>query len=334
MDAETLVATRNLAVFEILDQKGVEYRVGLYTYEICEALPTVRLVIMDAEDVVPLKYDVSVITGMLAQQEISSCTSEQFLQDPDFWLRVVETSGKRGAHIPPKRTIAFVAYSGGTGRTTLALDTALRFAWATESNVEKPALLAEFTYGVSALRSLTGMDMPSLYDLVTREVEDIKPAVFRNVTLIPMDYDTARDLSAEMVREYLKRQMSQHILTVVDTQWPHGLIQAVRDQVDRWLIVTTPRVDAVANAEKLAKELGEKVAIVLNQKGGLADSIALSNLEKDLELPRISRPDAFDGKKLGEEVLRWLYGKQAWTQRYCQPRRWWQKLFAGGRERR
>jgi hypothetical protein len=227
---------------------------------------------------------------------------------------------------PSHQSESFVSYSGGTGKTTLALDTALRFARAIQKATERPALLIEFTFGVSALAALTGLQMPSLFDLVTADVNELEPARYNGVTLIPMEYETARDLSLDLVREFLKKQTSDHILTIIDAQWPHGLLPAIQDSVDRWLIVATPRVDAVANAEKLRAELKERAYIVLNQRSGLVDNLALSGFQKDLELPRVARPEAFEGKQLGETLLQWLYGKQAWA-KYSQPSPWWSTLF-------
>ena len=326
MDAEILVATRNIAVFEVLEQRNIAYRAGLYSDEIAGALSTARVVIIDDADVVELRYGLPALRGMLEQQGIMHGSSEQFLQSPDEFLRVLENQGERGSPIPPQRTIAFISYSGGTGKTTLALDTALRFAQVMQRNIKLPVLLVELTHGVSALSALTGMPMPTLFDLVT-EVEDVEPTRHRGVTMIPMDYDTARDLSVDMVQRFLRQHSSAHALTVIDSHYPHGFIPAIQDLVDRWLVVTTPRVDAVANAEKLRAQLGPKAAIVLNQKGGLVDSLALSGLNKDLELPRIGHPETFEGRKLGEGVLRYLYGRQAWMKRYSRPKSWWRRFL-------
>jgi hypothetical protein len=324
MEAEIFVATRNHLVFEALDRFGVNYQVGLFTDELCAALQTAHKVIVDPDDLVPLKYSVTATMGMISQQGVESWSSERFLQDPNEFLKLV-SAGASGP-VPPKRVIAFTSYSGGTGKTTLALDTALRFARATQRAAERPALLIEFTFGASALAALTGLQMPSLFDLVTTDVNELEPARYNGVTLIPMEYETARDLSLDLVRDFLKKQTSDHILTVVDAHWPHGLLPAVQDFVDRWLIVTTPRVDAVANAEKLRGELKERAFVALNQRGGLVDNLALSGFQKDLDLPRVGRPEAFEGKQLGEAILQWLYGKQAWA-KYSQPTPWWSTLF-------
>lgn len=328
MEAEVFVATRNLQVFEGLDRLGVNYQAGLFTDELCAALQTARKVIVDQDDLVPLKYSVTAAMGMISQQGVEAWSSERFLQDPNEFLKLI--SAGSSSPIPPKRVIAFTSYSGGTGKTTLALDTALRFARAIQRASERPVLLIEFTFGVSALAALTGLQMPSLFDLVTADVNELEPARYNGVTLIPMEYETARDLSLDLVREFLKKQMSDHILTIVDAQWPHGLLPAVQDFVDRWLIVATPRVDAVANADKLRSELKDRAFVALNQRSGLVDNLALSGFQKDLDLPRVGRPEAFEGKQLGEAILQWLYGKPAWA-KYSQPAPWWSTLFRNRR---
>lgn len=326
MANEIFVATRNLGVFEVLSQRGISCQAGLFTDEISDALESVRVVIIDEADVVPLKYSVAAIKGMLAQQHIANCSSEQFLQDPDAYLTELEHPREKGPAIPPKRTIAFASYSGGTGKTTLALDTAVRFAQATKKNLETPALVVEFSYGASAISVLTGVKLPPLFDLVT-EPEDREMAVYQGVTLIGMDYDSARDLSVDMLGDFLDQQIAQHTLTVLDVHWPHGLVPAIERLVDHWLVLATPRLDAIENAEKLCQELGAKSALVVNQDSGLANRLALSNSDAALRLPRVPHADALEGNKLGEAVLRWVYGDRAWTQRYNRSKRGLRALF-------
>ena len=326
MASEIFVATRNLDVFEVLSQRGLPYQAGLFTDEIIAALESVRVVIIDESDVVPLKYNVAAIKGMLAQQHIASCSSEQFLQDPDEYLRELDSPREKGPAIPPKRTIGFTSYSGGTGKTTLALDTAIRFAQATKRNLQSPALVVEFSYGASAISVLTGVKLPPLFDLVT-EPEDHEMAAFQGVTLVGMDYDSARDLSVDMLGGFLDQQIARHTLTVLDVHWPHGLVPSIERLIDRWVVLATPRLDAVDNAEKLCQELGAKAALAINQDSGLANRLALSKVDAALRLPRISHADSFAGNKLGEAVLRWLYGDRAWSRRYSHSRRGLRALF-------
>jgi septum formation inhibitor-activating ATPase MinD len=202
--------------------------------------------------------------------------------------------------------IAFTSYSGGTGKTTLAVDTALHFARRTKL----PVMLMEFTYGLSALDMLTGQEMPHLFDLTTQL--DIEAMRWKGVSLVPMDYENCQDLSMRLINNYVKKQMAHHVLTVIDSQWPHGLIGAVKDEVDQWLVVGAPRLVAVENAEKLRAELNPHASVIVNQNGSPFDSLALAGRERALTLPRVRHPDRFDGE-LGKRVLEWLYGK-TWKQ--------------------
>jgi len=303
---KVLVATKALEVFDVLQGiEGVECQEALFTGQIYDTIPKVQLVIVDFGDLVQHPYSVEMLQGLLAESSIPSVSSEEFLAQPDKWL--LEARGIAGemARLPEKMSIAFVSYSGGTGKTALAMDTALHFARRTKM----PVLLVEFTYGESAIAALTGLEMPYLFDLTTQL--EAKAMRWRGVTLAPMDYDNCQDLSIQLIAKYLKGQMAQHVLTVVDSHWPHGLIGAIRDEVDRWFVVATPRPDAIENAKKLKKELDPKASIILNQKGGIADSLALTGLERALDLPQIRQVDRFEGH-LGRQILSQAYGSQNW----------------------
>jgi len=301
-----LVATKALPVFDVLQGiEGIECQEALFTGQIYDALPEVQLVIVDFEDLVQHPYSVEMLQSLLAESGVPSISSEEFLAQPDKWLREARRMTGEMTRLPEKMSIAFVSYSGGTGKTTLALDTALHFARRTKM----PVLLVEFTYGESAIAALTGLEMPYLFDLTTQL--EAKAMRWKGVTLAPMDYDNCQDLSIQLIAKYLKGQMAQHVLTVIDSRWPHGLIGAIRDEVDRWFVVTTPRPDAIENAKKLKKELGPKASIILNQKGGIVDSLALTGLERALDLPQIRQVDRFEGH-LGRRILSQAYGPQNW----------------------
>jgi hypothetical protein len=150
--------------------------------------------------------------------------------------------------------------------------------------------------------------MPHLFDLATQL--DVKATLWKGVTLVPMDYEHCQDLPVGQLARYFKDQMGKHVLMVVDSQWRHGLIGAVEGKIDQWFVVATPRADAVANARKLRNELGSKASIIVNQKS-TADSLALTGLERALDLPRIQEPDRFEGQ-LGREILALTYGKENW----------------------
>jgi len=304
-----LTATKALAVFNALeDFEDVEHKEALFTGQIYEALPEVQLVVVDFEDVVEHPYDAEMIRRIFAEKEILFASSAEFLAQPDHWIE--EGLQVRGelTKLPSKRVIGFASYSGGTGKTTLALDTAIHFARRTGM----PVLVTEFTYGVSALSAVTGLDIPHFFDLAT--MLDVEAARWKGVTLAPMDYEFCQDLPIPQIARYLKREIDRHVLTVVDATWPHALLGAVQDAVNEWFAVATPRVDAVENAQKLYKELNPgKASMVINRKGKVLDSLALSDVNRALDLPDVRQPDRFEGK-LGREILSQTYGSRTWRQ--------------------
>lgn len=303
---KVLVATKDLAVFDALQGiTGLEYEEALFTGQIYEALPGAQLVVVDFDDLVEHPYSVGMLRGILSDSEVPFVSSEEFLAEPDSWLSEARRLGGDASDLPTKRTIAFVSYSGGVGKTVLALDTASHFARRTSL----PVCLLEFTYGESAVSSLVGTTPPALFELATQP--DVEATVWQGVTLVPMDYDNARDLSIQLLGKYLKDIMREHVLTVIDAHWPHALIGAVRDDIDRWYVVATPRPDAVENSQKLAVELGPKASVVLNQKGGVVDTLALSGIERALDLPVVKEPDRWEGN-LGKRILMHTYGEATW----------------------
>jgi len=161
---KVLVAAKALAVFEALQRiEDVEYEEALFTGQIYEAIPSSQLVIIDYEDVVEHPYDVRMIRELLAESNVRAYSSEEFLLDPGKCIREAEIRPGSMTRLPEKYTIAFVSYSGGTGRTTLALDTALHFARQTEKHRQAslPVMLIEFTYGESAFASIASSTRPS-----------------------------------------------------------------------------------------------------------------------------------------------------------------------------
>jgi len=312
---KVLVATTSVEALNHLQwQNGLTVQPALYADQVAEALAAKdapRLVIVDWGDVVLDSYPVQQIKERLLQlqQTGTVClSSPEFLAQPERYLKAVrENARDDDAHLPlGRQCLAFVSYSGGTGKTTLALDTARHFARRTR----RPVLLVEFTYGHSALNALTGRKLPSLYELATQLAET--PANWQGVSLIPMDYANCQDLSVTLFGQYLKRQMAAHDLTVVDSTWPHGLLGAIAAEVDRWLVVTTPRRDALANARRLKAELGDKATVVLNRRER-ADGLDLSGLGEPWELPQVGNAGRLEGD-LGKRILTQVYGVVNWRE--------------------
>jgi len=313
-----LVATKTLEVLEALkDRKGVNVLKALFTDQVYDAVGQAALVIIDFDDLVEHPYSTQMLSELLAKgaadKKLVYTSSGEFLARPDFWLEEAREIAGETEQLPKKRTVAFVSYSGGTGKTVLALDTAVHFARRTKM----PVMLVEFTYGVSAISALTGQGGPFLYDLSTQI--DVEPTRWRGVDLAPMDYENCRDLPPDQLSKYFEKRLAGYVLTVIDSLWPHGLLKAIEREVDHWFVIATPRLDAVENARKLREELGpEKASIIVNQ-AGRTDSLALAGVERVLDLPRITQVDRFEGQ-LGRQVLAQIYGPKNW-QRYEPKRR-------------
>ncbi|MCD6518484.1 MAG: hypothetical protein J7M05_00970 [Anaerolineae bacterium] len=316
-----LVATQEERVFDILkDRDDVQYDIALYTGTIKDLLPRVQLLIIDYEDVVEYPLSEVELRESIFASRVYECSSQEFLDNPERFLAgpTLNRPGKM-FYFPQQFHIAFVSYSGGTGRTTLALDTAYYYAEAMKKNQRKRrrqraeeqdgvgSLLIEFTFGVSSLIALTGIEMPKLYRLATDT--DTRAHVHRGVTLIPMDYENVRVLSDTLLARYLGRQMQGHGLTVIDSIWPHSLINAIAKEIDLWLVVASERPDTVKNAHLLYEELSERfseerVWLVQNQLAPKA--LKKADPEWHIRLPLISRPEEYRGE-LGREILKEIF---------------------------
>jgi hypothetical protein len=311
---KVLVATKERPVFDIIreSRNDIEPVPALDTGRIYEAIPGTQFAIIDYDQVVSQPFSTETVRKLLDQAKIPQYTSSQFLDSHEALIKENRNKpGRRPFALPPKRTIAFTSYSGGTGKTSLALDTALHFAAQAMIRMPLPVAVFEFTYGDSALGALLGEVRPGLHDLVGQP--EIIPYQLQGVDLYPMDYDQIKLVRPEQVAAYCREQMSHHVLTVIDAMWPHGLASVIGGEVDLWIVLTTPRADAIENARRLRHELvvdyGEnKVIMAVNQMGGLASSLALWGTQHDLEIPSMSQGDVVFGGRLGKVVLNHLYG--------------------------
>jgi len=319
-EIRVLVATESAEVRRLLEQRGhVRFEIALHTSAIKKLLPDAHLVIVDYNDLVEYELSEAEIRAEILAARVCECTSSNFCNAPDRFLSgtAVNRPGQM-LNLPSRYCIAFVSYSGGMGRTTLALDSAFHYA----ENVAKPArakskpgngqtnanpaLLVELTYGVSSLMSLTGLEVPTISQLATDPDAQIQR--YRGVSLLPMDYHYARLLPNDLLRRHLGQQMDRHQLTVLDCIWPHGLVEAVRERVDLWIVVATDRPDALENARRLQSELAasgpdQQVWLLLNQA---AERKANDTLEWQIKLPRIATADEYRGE-LGRAILSAVY---------------------------
>ena len=312
-----LVATRDRRVFDILENArgngdvAWDITVALDTGAIYEAVSDVDLAIVEYADLVYHPFTREFVQTLLSRAEIEECGAEEFAADPDRYLTIPGRRGKT-LKLPEHKVVAFTSYSGGTGKTTLAMDTAWEFVTKTRNVIELPTAVLEFTYGASALQNLVGAGELTLADLVLQP--EVSPYDFHGISIYPMDYAAIRSMGNEQVSRYLCNQIASNALTVIDASWPHGFLNTtLGEEVDLWVVLVTPRVDAVENGNKLREELAEaygeqKVILATNQMGGFGAMLALWGTKSRLQFERQTLESGVYSGRLGRKVLSTLYG--------------------------
>jgi hypothetical protein len=194
--------------------------------------------------------------------------------------------------------IAFTAYRGGVGCTTLALSTAAAFV----AGTRLPAAAIEFTMGPSSFSTLCAMELPSLYECARGAAA--KAGKWRAVTLFPMDYRLARQMPGSELLEYVQQIAGEHVLTVLDAPYDHPLLPHVAERVGRWLVVATPREDALVSALALREHLDESLLILNMAKR--ADP-RLMGVRRNLDIRHHPSAASSLDRRLGKKVLRVIY---------------------------
>ncbi len=243
-----VVATkRAVEVVRHLESPSVRVREALTTEGVLGALGEACLVILD-DDLA--ETDAVTRRGLLDALEkagVPAISPGDFLRDPAAHLARLERRARRGfAPLTPLR-VAFVSLSGGTGCTTLAWELA---RYAAEDRRATVALV-ELTWGRGALTARLGLngDAPDLYQVASGLGE---PALHTGVSVVPVGGHAVRLLlgNPDRVRETLEALARRHLLLVVDAHAGHPLWPPARETVDRILVVTDPRSDAVENARR------------------------------------------------------------------------------------
>lgn len=255
-----------------------------------------QLAVVEPEELQERQLSRDGLARILTESGIPWASAEEFAADPALWeSRALAAHGSL-EHLPC-RCVAITSYSGGVGKTTLALDTAIEFARA----ARLPVLAVEFGYGASAFQTLADPGLPTVYDCVGGGKA---PGKWRGVDLLPMTWNLARLVPAKAFSDWLAQAKKGHVLTIVDVQYPHALLPAAQHLVDEWLIFTTSRPDTVSNAVDLADKLSPN-RVVLNQRGW-ADGLALRGFHRDFEIRYDPHADRLEGK-LGRQLLSAVY---------------------------
>jgi len=266
----------NQNVLDVLSKNSdLIVREAFTTRAVLQDLPGVHLVILD--DLISLTdTSTDVLHRALEMSGIPVVSQEGFLADPNEWLgRARLTNAKRISFLPA-RQINLVNWSGGVGKTTLAMAICKRFVQRTGL----PAALLELSMGGSALHARITPDLPEFFSIATHKEE---PTLWYSVSLYPMDGRTIDVLcpqgvlregeDPEGVRKVLAEIRRKHTLFVVDCFPGHPLFPELSKPMSGLvnLVVTSPRDDSISQARRLMSEVSEPSHLVLNMTKSLAD---------------------------------------------------------------
>jgi hypothetical protein len=266
-----LVATSspNPAILDVLARFGdIRVREAFTTRGVLQELPGVNLVILDSVLATP---DTSreILERTLEMSGIPVVSATAFLAETEEWLgRARLTSARKITFLPP-RQVNLVNWSGGVGKTTLAMTICRRFV----ARTGLPVALLELSMGGSALHARISRDLPEFFAIATHKEE---AALWYGVSLYPMDGRTIEVLwseNPEGVRQVLADIRHRHTLFVVDCFPGHPLFSELSGPAAGLvnLVVTSPRDDALLQAHRLMREMPEPAYLVLNMAKNLAD---------------------------------------------------------------
>ena len=304
-----LVATRRTDVHAALEQiapyalsEAVSTR-GVYT-----GLRGVQLAIVELDALLEEEVPRDTLLQVLQQSPtVVWTTPDGFLREPATWRSHALAASGNFQSFPPA-VAALTSYSGGVGKTTLSLDTAVHFA----ARTKLPTAVVEFPYGPSALRVITGITEDiGFVDAVHND--QVQLPNWRGVNLVTVNYpDVSGLFSEEQIAHGFARICAAHILTVVDSEFPHPWLDIISKQIGTFIIVGAPRPDAWNNAATLQQWMAGRPdvyphsQVVFNLVEGWGDRLTQLGLERTMDLPRIKNPERLDGR-LGALILKAIY---------------------------
>lgn len=296
-----LLAARNPRgdVLEVLSGAAVTLREAFTSRGIIQGLPEAGLVILD--EVIPLAdASLDLVHRTLELAGIPVCSADEFMRQPDEWLGRARLAGARPISFLPARQVNMINWSGGVGKTTLAMAVCKRF-------VERsglPAALLELSMGGSALHARVAENLPDFYAIATGAAE---PAAWHGVHLYPLDGRTTDVLMGDdpaRVRQVLADIRQTHTLLVVDGFPGHPLyreLAGIRPDLFN-LIISSPRDDALLRSKSLLNEITGSL-LVLNMCRTAADRLEWAAVK----LPYREDWAQSCDRRLAEPVLNLVY---------------------------
>jgi hypothetical protein len=257
------------SIFDILArQAGLQMRESFTTQGLIQELPGVNLVIHDAVfEVNNTSQDL--VDRALEMSGVPVVSPEAFLAEPDEWLSRARLASATKITFLPPRQLNLVNWSGGVGKTTLAMAICKRFV----EQTGLPAALLELSMGGSALQARISSDLPEFYSIVTGKEE---PGKWHGVSLYPMDRRSIEVLWGEdpaKVRDFLSQIRRKNTLFVVDCYPGHVLFPIVTnaESTTANMVVSSPRDDAMLQAKRLLKDVSQPAYLIMNMTRSLAD---------------------------------------------------------------
>ncbi len=300
-----VVATRHPEVLaalataaQHLKQVHLERREALSVAGAYRALAGAHLALVDP-DALTGEDEVTrqALQAALASPRLITAAGAAFVAAPVALLEAAVAAAGLGTLLPP-RSVAFTAWAGGVGQTTLALATTRAFHAATGL----PAAVIELVPGPSALRAALNVEGADVYQVVSQAAAY---PTWEGVTLGLMDWGTAQLLTPEQLTAHWQQIAREHVFVAYDAPAWHPRLDQI--QVAQVYVLADHRADAQVAAVALAEQLRaagyapEAVRLGLNQ-AGLAARLALPE-KPAFALQTTRRPVA----TLGGAVLQAIY---------------------------
>ena len=259
----------NSAILETLAlHPELSLREAFTTQGLLQELTGVNLVIYDTVLEVS-NTSQELVDRAIEMSGVPIASPEAFLADPEEWISRARLSGASKITFLPPRQLNIASWSGGVGKTTLAMALCKRFV----ERTGLPAALLELSMGGSALQARISPGLPEFYAIAT---EKEKPGKWHGVSLYPMDgrsFDVLWSEDTAQVSAILDQIRKKHTLFVVDCFPGHPLFPMV-DTVGSGkinLVVTSPRADAMMQANRLTKEISPPAYMIMNMTRSFAD---------------------------------------------------------------
>ncbi len=298
-----LLATRHTQAPTALEEAAahlgdvkLERREALSVAGAYQELQAAHLAVVDLSDLAGTAADRERLESALRSPKLLHVDGQAFVADPVAVLEQAVAQAGLGSMLPP-RSVAFTAWAGGVGKTTLALASALVF----HRETGLPTAVVELAPGPSALQAVTGAEGDTLYQVVT---QGAAYPTWEGVTLALMEGSTAELLTTEQIVAHWQQVNAEHIYVAYDAAAWHPLITHVA--AERMYVLADERPDAQLAAVKLAQDLREHtdnhVALGLN-RAGVAGRVSLPE-KPAFALKTVRHP--LNGK-LGRQVLQAVY---------------------------